>query len=149
MFAGSEKMDGHGKRRLRKCRMREAMNDVAEDVKSSARNGTARVCGEELLRKLASLVRWGNASRIIVRSGETVVADIPVTAGVVSAVLAPWATLAVTVALLGSTLTVEVERPVAPRGGAGARRSLRLPDDEASRRERSHREWASFFHFAT
>jgi len=116
MFAGPEKMDGRGKRRFRRCRMREAVAEAAEEVQRAAGSEVTRVRGEELFRRLVSLVRWGNASRILVRSGETVVADIPVTAGIASAVLAPWATLAITVALLGSTLTVEVERPPIPRG---------------------------------
>jgi hypothetical protein len=73
------------------------------------------VKGEDLLRTLASLVRRGNASRIIVKSGDYVVVDIPVTLGVAGALLAPWVTLLGTLALLVSTWTVEVERPRSQR----------------------------------
>jgi Na+-driven multidrug efflux pump len=74
-----------------------------------------KVRGEDLLRTLATVIGRGNASRIVVRSGTTVVADMPVTVAVVSAVMAPWVTLLATIALLVSTWTLEVERPASRR----------------------------------
>ncbi|MEX0974824.1 MAG: DUF4342 domain-containing protein [Bacillota bacterium] len=89
--------------------------DVSDAVRSLrhpwGRTDVLKVRGEDLLRTLATLVRRGNASRIIVRSGNYVVVDLPVTVGVAGAVLAPWVTLFTTLALLVSTWTVEVERP--------------------------------------
>ena len=73
-----------------------------------------RLRGEDLMRALAAIVRRGNASRIVVRNGDYVVADIPVTLGVVSAALAPWITLFATMALLVSSWTLEIKRPAAP-----------------------------------
>jgi hypothetical protein len=92
--------------------VRQAIRDLRQDA---GRTDVLKVRGEDLLRTLATVIRRGNASRIIVRSGMTVVADMPVTAGVVSAILAPWFTLLATIALLVSTWTVEIERPMASR----------------------------------
>ena len=115
MVAKSEKMDGCGKRRRFGCRAKEAVSEAAEEVRAAVESRVVKVRGEDLLRVLAALMRRGNASRIVVRSGTTVIADIPVTAGIISAVLAPWVTLAATVALLASTWTVEIERPAIAR----------------------------------
>lgn len=67
------------------------------------------------LRALAAAVRRGNASRIVVKSETEIVADVPVTVGVLSAITAPWLTLLAIVPLLASTWTVEVRRPGVPR----------------------------------
>ncbi len=95
-----------------------ASGDLSEAVRDlrhqRGRTDVLKVRGEDLLHTLATIVRRGNASRIIVRSGNFVVADIPVTVGVAGAVLAPWITLFTTLALLVSTWTVEVERPSSP-----------------------------------
>ncbi len=69
-----------------------------------------KVNGEELLEKIKELVRAGNVRRIIIRNqeGRTII-DIPLTFGVVGALLAPQlAAIGAIAALLGSgTIVVE------------------------------------------
>lgn len=123
MDATFEKIDAIRKRthatyRIAKEALEQAGGSVNAAVASilDGRSATEvlRVGGEDLLKVLATIVRRGNASRIIVKNGDFVVADIPVTVGVASAVMAPWLTLLATMALLVSSWTLEVERPAAP-----------------------------------
>ena len=118
-----EKIDAIRKRTHATYRQaREALETCHGDVSSAARSlrhprhntEVLAVAGEDLLRTLAAVIRKGNASRIIVKSGNSVVVDIPVTLGVAGALLAPWVTLFATLGLLVSTWTVEVERPCVP-----------------------------------
>lgn len=67
--------------------------------------------GRDLVRVLTDIIERGNASRIIVRNGERIVADIPVTVGAAAVILAPWAVLLGTMALFVSSWTVEIVRP--------------------------------------
>ena len=83
--------------------------------KSSPRREVIRQ-GPDLVRTVSDIIRRGNASRIIVRSGDYVVADIPVTIGVVATVFAPWLAVLGSVALMLSTWTVEIERPLDENG---------------------------------
>ncbi|HHW17784.1 MAG TPA: DUF4342 domain-containing protein [Firmicutes bacterium] len=100
-------------------RAREALEKAGGDVvsalteieKSSRKKEVMRVRGEDLLRTVAAIIRRGNASRIVIKKGDSVVMDIPVTIGVVATILAPWLTLLGTTALLVSTWTLEIERP--------------------------------------
>ncbi len=62
--------------------------------------------------KIKELVAKGNVSRVIVRKGEKTILDIPVTVGVVGAVVgitaAKWAMLAAALATVGFGCTVEI-----------------------------------------
>ncbi len=72
----------------------------------------------DLLEKLKALVHEGNVSRIVVKHEGRPIAEFPVTAGVVGAVLAPvLAAVGALVALL-KDCTIHVERTDAgPTGG--------------------------------
>jgi hypothetical protein len=66
--------------------------------------------GAELLAELKRLVREGNVRRVVVKQGTRTVAEFPLTAGVVGALLAPIvAAIGALVALLNDC-TIEVER---------------------------------------
>jgi hypothetical protein len=72
---------------------------------------------ENVVEKVKELVREGNVRRVIVKHEGRVVAEFPLTAGVVGVVLAPvLAAIGALVALL-KNCTVEVERvgPQAPK----------------------------------
>jgi Domain of unknown function (DUF4342) len=70
-----------------------------------------RVTGGDLRDKVRQLVHEGNVRRIIIRgSDERVLVDIPVTAGVVGVVLAPFAVAVGAVAALAVRCTIEIER---------------------------------------
>lgn len=66
--------------------------------------------GSALLDELREIVREGNVRRVVVKQGPRVVAEFPLTAGVVGVVLAPVvAAIGALVALLNDC-TIEVER---------------------------------------
>lgn len=62
--------------------------------------------------KIKELVSKGNVSRVVIRRGDKVILDVPVTVGVVGAVVgitaAKWAMLAAVLATVGFGCTVEV-----------------------------------------
>ena len=71
---------------------------------------TIRLQGIELLDKLKQIIHEGNARRIIVKQGDKTVAEFPLTAGVVGALVAPvLAAIGALVALL-KDCSIEVER---------------------------------------
>lgn len=83
----------------------------AKKKKTVFTSETFKVKGEELLDKLKELVHQGNIHRIIIKDekGNTFL-EIPVTVGVVGAVLLPvWAAVA-TIAAVVSKFTIVVEK---------------------------------------
>lgn len=66
--------------------------------------------GREFMEKLQKLWEEGNRSKIRVRKGDRVLVEIPVTAGVVGAALAPHLTLVGAVAALAAKYRIEVEK---------------------------------------
>jgi hypothetical protein len=81
---------------------------------------TIKLQGIELLDKLKQIIHEGNARRIIVKQGNRVVAEFPLTAGVVGTVIAPvLAAIGALVALL-KDCSIEVERAAS---GSGPERS--------------------------
>jgi hypothetical protein len=77
---------------------------------------TIRLQGIELLEKLKQTIHEGNARRIVVKQEDRVVAEFPLTAGVVGAVFAPiLAAIGALVALL-KDCSIEVERTTSNSG---------------------------------
>lgn len=70
-----------------------------------------KVNGEELLKKVKELIAEGNVRRISIKNkeGKTVV-ELPLTFGVVGAVIAPMLAAVGTIAALVSECTIVVER---------------------------------------
>lgn len=68
------------------------------------------VRGSELVDKIKEIVRKGNVTKIKVKQDEKVLIEIPVTAGVVGALLAPQLAIIGAVAALVSKCTVEIEK---------------------------------------
>jgi len=69
--------------------------------------------GEELLARIKDLIRQGNIRRIIIKNKEgQVLMEIPLTIGVVSAVLVPTLAAIGAIAALLSEATVVVEKTV-------------------------------------
>ena len=69
------------------------------------------VASEDLVKTVKNLIHEGNVRKIIVRDeqGRTLL-ELPVTAGVVGAVLAPWLAALGAIAALVSHCTISVER---------------------------------------
>lgn len=68
------------------------------------------VRGNELVEKVKDLVRRGNVTKIRVKQDDHILIEIPVTAGVVGALISPQLAIIGAVAALVSKCTVEVER---------------------------------------
>ncbi|MCI0552458.1 MAG: DUF4342 domain-containing protein [Anaerolineae bacterium] len=70
-----------------------------------------RVDGEELLRKIKSLINEGNVRRVIIKDKDgKVVFEIPLTFGVVGALIAPQLAAIGAIAALLTEATVVVEK---------------------------------------
>jgi hypothetical protein len=77
---------------------------------------TIKLQGIELLDKLKQIIHEGNARRIVVKQGNRIVAEFPLTAGVVGTLLAPiLAAIGALVALL-KDCSIEVERAASDSG---------------------------------
>jgi hypothetical protein len=93
------------------------MNDDTARVETpTAEAGAPRteefhVSGEELLSKIRELIHEGNVRRLVIRNPEgQTLAEFPLTAGVLGAVLLPvWAAIGA-IAALAADLTIVVER---------------------------------------
>ena len=70
--------------------------------------------GEAAIEQLKRLISEGNVRRVRIRQKEHVVAEFPLTIGVVGAVLAPVLAAIGAVAALLTECTIEVERQGAP-----------------------------------
>jgi hypothetical protein len=68
------------------------------------------VRGNELVEKIKEMARKGNVTRIRVKQDDKILVEIPVTAGVVGALLAPQLAIIGAVAALISKCTLEIER---------------------------------------
>lgn len=68
------------------------------------------VRGNELVEKVKELVRKGNVTKIRVKQDDRILLEIPVTAGVIGALVAPQLTIIGAVAAIVSKCTVEIER---------------------------------------
>jgi uncharacterized Zn finger protein (UPF0148 family) len=73
------------------------------------------ISADEVTKKVRELLHEGNVSRIIVKDeGGKTMLEIPVTAGVVGVLIAPWLAAAGVVAALATKCTVVVVRKKAP-----------------------------------
>ncbi len=74
-----------------------------------------RVKGEELVEKIKQLLHEGNVSRLIIKDADgKVYLEIPVTFGVIGAILAPMLAAAGAVAAMVADLKIEVVRNEEP-----------------------------------
>jgi hypothetical protein len=71
---------------------------------------TIKVEGGQLLDKVKELIEAGNVRRIVVKQQDRVVAEFPLTVGVVGVVLAPMLAAVGAIAALANDCRIEVER---------------------------------------
>jgi hypothetical protein len=86
----------------------EALIKIERDEK--ARKEEIFVRGSELVEKIKELIRKGNINRLRVKQDKDVLIEIPLTAGVVGALLVPQLAVIGAVAALVSKCTVEIEK---------------------------------------
>ena len=69
---------------------------------------------KDVAEKVKALVQEGNVTRVRIRKDDTVILNLPMTAGVVGTVIgaaaAPWALIIAAVSTVGFNCTVEVEK---------------------------------------
>lgn len=68
------------------------------------------VSGEDLLRKVKALIAESNVRRIIIRKEAKTIIEIPLSVGVIGAILAPMLAAVGSIAALVSECTITVER---------------------------------------
>lgn len=99
----------------------QALIALEEKDKQPGQTWTERiqVQGSEVVDRIKELIREGNVTRIVVKQGDNVIVELPVTVGAVGAVIAPFlAAFGVAVAL-ASKCTIELERKGPMPGGDG------------------------------
>lgn len=74
-----------------------------------------KVTGAQVLDAVKKLLHEGNVRRIVIKQGDRVVAEFPLTAGVVGTVLAPPLAAIGALAALINDCSLEVERSVDPK----------------------------------
>jgi hypothetical protein len=71
---------------------------------------TFKVEGGQLLDKVKQIIREGNVRRILIKQGDRVVAEFPLTIGVVGAVFAPMLAAVGAIAALVTDCSIVIER---------------------------------------
>jgi hypothetical protein len=79
---------------------------------------TVETKGGEILEKVKEVVAAGNVRRVRIRQKDRVIAEFPLTFGVVGAVIAPVLAAIGAIAALATECTIDVER-TAPSPAAG------------------------------
>jgi hypothetical protein len=75
---------------------------------------TIKVQGGELIDAVKKLIHEGNVRRVVIKQGDRVVAEFPLTAGVVGTVIAPILAAVGALAALLKECTIDVERVEKP-----------------------------------
>ncbi|HET9224611.1 MAG TPA: DUF4342 domain-containing protein [Roseiflexaceae bacterium] len=91
-------------------------------MQEQSRFETIKVEGGQLIDRVRQLIHEGNVRRVIIKQGEHIVAEFPLTIGVVGALLAPALAALGAIAALITECTIEVERsgePFATNGHSG------------------------------
>jgi hypothetical protein len=101
------------------------------------RNYTERVrsAGDKVVAAGKTAIHEGNARRLMIRNrSDEVVVELPLTVGVVGAVVAPFAAVAGAVAALATKCTIEIERVPEPSAAALAQEPAAGSDASATAR---------------
>lgn len=85
----------------------DAIIDIEEsiDVKAKSKLGEQSAI---IVEKVKAAIKKGNVSKIIVRKGDDVMLNLPVSVSIIGSVLAPWAAVAGIIAVFGTKCTIEL-----------------------------------------
>lgn len=83
---------------------------MAPETKGYVWTERIKVDGDRLIAEFKRLVAEGNVRRITIKQGEHTVVEMPLTVGVVGALLAPWLAAVGAVAALVTDCSIVVER---------------------------------------
>lgn len=79
-------------------------------MSESQNRETISITGDQLLQRVRELIHEGNVRRIVIKHAGDTVVELPLTVGVVGAVLLPMLAAVGALAALMSDCTIEVER---------------------------------------
>lgn len=88
----------------------QALIMLEEKDKGKVWTEKVQVRGNEVLDKVKQLLHEGNVTKVVVKQGDKVIAEIPATVGAVGAVFAPYLAAIGVVAALATKCTIEFER---------------------------------------
>jgi hypothetical protein len=77
-------------------------------MSEQSRKQTFTIQAHDLAKQVQALIEEGNVRRIVIRQGTRIVADIPLTVGVVGALIVPWAAAIGALAALVSDCTIAI-----------------------------------------
>ncbi|MGN0708993.1 MAG: DUF4342 domain-containing protein [Anaerovoracaceae bacterium] len=86
----------------------DAIIDIEEITEENASSGKIEAKGEAIADSIKDLVRKGNVSRIVVTKKDNKVLDLPVNAGIIGALVAPWGVVMGVAAAFGFNCRIEV-----------------------------------------
>ena len=101
-----------------------ALADLEE--RDRAKKERIQVKGSELVDRVREIIHQGNVTRIRIRQGDRAILEIPVTVGVVGALLLPTLAVVGVIAAVVTQCTIEVER--APGGERAAEKAGNAPE---------------------
>ncbi len=78
--------------------------------KSKVWREQVQVTGGELVEKIKEIIHQGNVTKVIVKSQEKTIVEIPVTAGAIGVLLAPHLAMLGVLSALLAKCTIEIER---------------------------------------
>ncbi len=74
-----------------------------------------KVTADQMVDAVKKLVHEGNVRRVIIKQGPRIIAEFPLTVGVIGAVLAPMLAAVGAIAAVATDCTIEVERVIDDR----------------------------------
>jgi hypothetical protein len=80
------------------------------ETKEKTRTEEFKIDGDRLLAEVRRLIKEGNTRRISIKQGDHTIVELPLTAGVAGAVLAPWLAAVGAIAALVTDSSIVVER---------------------------------------
>jgi len=83
---------------------------MAPDTKGYVWTENLKIDGDRLVAEFKRLVAEGNVRRITIKQGEHIVVELPLTVGVVGALLAPWLAAVGAIAALVTDCSIVIER---------------------------------------
>lgn len=83
------------------------LEENVNQKKTSKVNQKVNEKSEELVGKMKEIVSKGNVSRILVKKDDAVILNLPLNAGIVGALVAPWGVIAGVVASFGFNCVIE------------------------------------------
>jgi hypothetical protein len=83
---------------------------MAPDPKGYIWTENLKIDGDRLVAEFKRLVAEGNVRRITIKQGEHIVVELPLTVGVVGALLAPWLAAVGAIAALVTDCSIVIER---------------------------------------